>query len=90
MNPNQYPTGQNAAQYLPQYAGYMPTDQAGYYPAVYTGFPAYPGYPAVAGPMDPQYMGYYGMTSALPPSTAIPSSQAPSATNSQVNIVLCF
>lgn len=83
MNPNQQQTAQNPAQYMPQYAGYMPpmpaAGQTGFYPAAYPAYPAYSGYPV--GTMDPQYMGYYGMTGTLPTSTAIPTSQAPSTSN---------
>ncbi len=82
MNPNQPQLGQNPAQYLSQYAGYMPTAQAGFYPAAYPAYAAYGGYPA--GTMDAQYMGYYGMTPALPTTSTIPTSQTGSATNTQV------
>ena len=84
MNPNQQQTAQNPAQYMPQYAGYMPpmpaAGQTGFYPAAYPAYSAaYPAYPV--GTMDPQYMGYYGMTGTLPTSTAVPTSQAPSTSN---------
>jgi hypothetical protein len=71
---------------MPQYAGYMPAAQAGFYPNAYQSYPAYGGYSA--GTMDPQYMGYYGMTAALPTATTVPTSQAGSTSNSQVKISL--
>ena len=88
MNPNQPSSGQNPAQYMPQYAGYMPTAPAGFYPTAYPAYPAYGGYPAST--MDAQYMGYYGMAPALPAATTLPTSQAGSAPNSQVKISLNY
>jgi hypothetical protein len=82
MNPGQQQSGQNPAQYMQQYAGYMPTGQAGFYPAAYPAYPTYGGYPAST--MDAQYMGYYGMTAALPTATTVTTPQVGSATNSQV------
>ena len=76
MNPNQPQTGQNPAQYMSQYAGYMPTNQTNFYAGSYAAYPAYSGYPA--GTMDPQYMGYYGMTGALPTAPTVPTSQTAS------------
>lgn len=87
MNSNQQP-GQNAAQYNQQYAGYMPPGQTAFYNPAAAYPAAYPGvYAGFAGTMDAQYLGYYGMTGAMPTATPVPTAQAGSATNTQVK---CF